>query len=126
MSEHAVLAECLRASLASRSVIDQTLGVLMAEQRCTSAQAFAILRTASQNLLAHSDGHLRIMAAGARVGAGPRPDTAGRLAACLPLCGIRCIIPSSPHDAGRVLQWSRDVATASFLCCWSELWMPTT
>jgi GAF domain-containing protein len=45
----AALTDQLRASLASRSVIDQALGVIMAEQRCTALEAFAILRTASQN-----------------------------------------------------------------------------
>ena len=39
----------LRHSLASRAVIDQALGVIMAQERCTQAQAFAILRSASQN-----------------------------------------------------------------------------
>ncbi|HEY3648330.1 MAG TPA: ANTAR domain-containing protein [Streptosporangiaceae bacterium] len=39
----------LCASLAFRSVIDQALGVIMAEQRCTAEEAFAILRTASHN-----------------------------------------------------------------------------
>ena len=32
-----------------RSVIDQVLGIIMAQERCTSSWAFAILRTASQN-----------------------------------------------------------------------------
>jgi GAF domain-containing protein len=39
----------LRAALASRTVIDQALGIIMAQERCTSARAFAILRAASQN-----------------------------------------------------------------------------
>jgi AmiR/NasT family two-component response regulator len=39
----------LRAALASRSVIDQAIGIIMAEQRCTADDAFAILRTASQH-----------------------------------------------------------------------------
>jgi AmiR/NasT family two-component response regulator len=45
----AALASRLRAALASRAVIDQALGVIMAQQQCAPAQAFAILRTASQN-----------------------------------------------------------------------------
>jgi GAF domain-containing protein len=49
LAAQAVLTEQLRSSLASRSVIDQALGVIMAEQRCTAGEAFAILRTASQN-----------------------------------------------------------------------------
>ncbi len=39
----------LRAALASRAVIDQALGVIMAQERCTHDQAFAVLRSASQN-----------------------------------------------------------------------------
>lgn len=39
----------LRAALASRAVIDQARGVIMAQERCTQAEAFAILRSASQN-----------------------------------------------------------------------------
>ncbi len=49
MAQQAVLTEQLRTSLASRSVIDQALGIIMAEQRCSAADAFAILRGASQN-----------------------------------------------------------------------------
>lgn len=49
MTAQVVLTEQLQASLASRSVIDQAIGIIMAEQRCTPADAFAILRSASQN-----------------------------------------------------------------------------
>jgi GAF domain-containing protein len=49
LAAQAVLTEQLRSSLASRAVIDQALGVIMGQQRCTAEQAFAILRTASQN-----------------------------------------------------------------------------
>ena len=45
----APLASRLRAALASRAVIDQALGVIMAQQQCAPAQAFSILRAASQN-----------------------------------------------------------------------------
>jgi ANTAR domain len=38
----------LQQALASRSTIDQALGVLMAQNRCTRDEAFAILRRASQ------------------------------------------------------------------------------
>jgi GAF domain-containing protein len=38
----------LEEALASRSVIDQAMGVLMAEQRCTAETAFALLRRQSQ------------------------------------------------------------------------------
>jgi GAF domain-containing protein len=49
LASYAALTDQLRASLASRSVIDQALGVIMAQERCTQARAFAILRAASQN-----------------------------------------------------------------------------
>ncbi|MGC5013246.1 GAF and ANTAR domain-containing protein [Streptosporangium sp. DT93] len=39
----------LRATLASRSVIDQAIGIVMAQQRCSSGDAFALLSRASQN-----------------------------------------------------------------------------
>ncbi|GAA3492859.1 MULTISPECIES: GAF and ANTAR domain-containing protein [Streptomyces] len=39
----------LRKAVQHRAVIDQAIGILMAQQRCTSAEAFAILRSASQN-----------------------------------------------------------------------------
>ena len=38
-----------RHSPASRAVIDQALGILMGQNRCPAAEAFDILRTASQN-----------------------------------------------------------------------------
>jgi GAF domain-containing protein len=38
----------LAEALSSRSVIDQAIGILMAQQRCSSGVAFEILRTASQ------------------------------------------------------------------------------
>jgi GAF domain-containing protein len=38
----------LAEALSSRSIIDQAIGILMAQQRCSSETAFGILRTASQ------------------------------------------------------------------------------
>jgi GAF domain-containing protein len=49
LASHAALIEQLRSSLASRTVIDQALGIIMAREHCTQARAFAILRSASQN-----------------------------------------------------------------------------
>ena len=43
------LNEQLRSSIGSRTVIDQALGVIMGQQRCTAAEAFAVIRSASQN-----------------------------------------------------------------------------
>lgn len=45
----AELTSQLRAALASRAVIDQALGVIMAQERCSRDRAFAILRAASQH-----------------------------------------------------------------------------
>ncbi len=41
--------EQLRSSIVSRAVIDQALGVVMATEHCSRDQAFAILRSVSQN-----------------------------------------------------------------------------
>ena len=49
LASDAALIEQLRSSLASRGVIDQALGIIMAREHCTQDRAFAILRTASQN-----------------------------------------------------------------------------
>jgi transcriptional regulator with GAF, ATPase, and Fis domain len=46
---YAALTEQLRDSLASRAVIDQAIGVIMGQERCSQDQAFATLRQASQN-----------------------------------------------------------------------------
>lgn len=45
----AELTDQMREALASRAAIDQALGIIMAQERCTSAQAFDVLRSASQN-----------------------------------------------------------------------------
>jgi GAF domain-containing protein len=47
--QDAELTEQLEQALATRSVIDQAVGILMAQQRCTADQAFALLRKHSQN-----------------------------------------------------------------------------
>lgn len=39
----------LEAALRSRTVIDQAIGVIMGQQRCTAEKAFEVLRTASQH-----------------------------------------------------------------------------
>jgi hypothetical protein len=49
LTEQAQLAEHLQEALASRSTIDQALGVLMAQNRCSRDTAFGILRRASQH-----------------------------------------------------------------------------
>lgn len=49
LAEQVQLNEDLRKALASRSVIDQAIGVIMAENRCDREMAFDVLRHASHN-----------------------------------------------------------------------------
>lgn len=48
-AQQAEVSAQLEQALASRSVIDQALGVLMGQQRCSADEAFALLRARSQN-----------------------------------------------------------------------------
>ena len=47
-AEQAEINADLRAALASRAVIDQALGVVMAQNRCSAQEAFRVLKDASQ------------------------------------------------------------------------------
>jgi GAF domain-containing protein len=49
IAERTEMSQHLQTALASRAVIDQALGILMGQHRCPAAEAFDILRTASQN-----------------------------------------------------------------------------
>lgn len=49
LAQHAELSAQLQAALTSRAVIDQAIGVVMGQNRCGADEAFAVLRTASQN-----------------------------------------------------------------------------
>jgi GAF domain-containing protein len=49
MAERMEMSENLQNALASRAVIDQALGVVMGQNRCTADAAFDVLRTISQN-----------------------------------------------------------------------------
>jgi AmiR/NasT family two-component response regulator len=49
MASCADLNDQLRSSITSRAIIDQALGVIMATERCAQDEAFALLRTVSQN-----------------------------------------------------------------------------
>lgn len=69
LADHVALTDQLRASLATRAVIDQAIGVLMGQRRITAADAFAILRTTSQN----RNIKLRAFAAQIVEGAGAQP-----------------------------------------------------
>jgi AmiR/NasT family two-component response regulator len=48
-TDAASLAEHMRTAMATRSMIDQAIGVVMAQNRCDADAAFAILTRASQN-----------------------------------------------------------------------------
>ncbi|MCW3820531.1 GAF and ANTAR domain-containing protein [Micromonospora sp. DR5-3] len=58
-ADQSLLHQQLTDAMASRSIIDQALGVLMGQQRCTAKEAFALLRQASQ----HRNRKLRDVAA---------------------------------------------------------------
>lgn len=62
----------LQKALRSRTVIDQAMGVIMGQQRCTADEAFKVLRTASQ----HRNVKLRDLCAEliASITGGPLPD----------------------------------------------------
>jgi len=49
LAERAEMSENLQHALASRALIDQALGIIMSQNRCTADDAFDILRTTSQN-----------------------------------------------------------------------------
>ena len=49
MAAHVRLSEQLKQALESRAVIDQAIGAIMTQRRCSSEQAFAVLRATSQN-----------------------------------------------------------------------------
>ncbi|MFL6143711.1 MAG: GAF and ANTAR domain-containing protein [Labedaea sp.] len=49
LAQQAELAANLKAALTSRSTIDQAIGVIMGQNRCTADEAFHLLRSASQN-----------------------------------------------------------------------------
>lgn len=64
----------LERALTSRTVIDQALGILMAQQRCTADEAFALLRAHSQN----NNRKLRDLAADLITRVSGRPPVPGR------------------------------------------------
>ena len=78
-SDQAVLRRQLTEAMSARSVIDQALGILMAQQRCSAEQAFDLLRQASQ----HRNRKLREIAAEIVTkvsGSPPRPPAPFRTA----------------------------------------------
>ena len=58
-AQHAQVQEQLGAAIASRAIIDQAIGILMAQHRCNASTAFDLLRQASQ----HRNRKLRDLAA---------------------------------------------------------------
>jgi GAF domain-containing protein len=72
LAESTEMSENLQAALASRAVIDQALGIIMAQYRCTAAEAFDRLRRLSQN----RNVKLRVLAADLVASTSrQRPDT---------------------------------------------------
>jgi transcriptional regulator with GAF, ATPase, and Fis domain len=49
LSDQVQLTRHLQTAMASRSVIDQALGIIMAQNRCTATEAFTVLRRASNH-----------------------------------------------------------------------------
>ena len=49
LAHHSQLTDDLRAAMASRSLIDQALGIVMGHLRCNADDAFAVLRKMSQD-----------------------------------------------------------------------------
>jgi GAF domain-containing protein len=49
LAERSEMSVHLQAALASRAVIDQALGIVMGQNRCTADEAFELLRSISQN-----------------------------------------------------------------------------
>ncbi|WP_093802558.1 GAF and ANTAR domain-containing protein [Streptomyces sp. Wb2n-11] len=64
-------ADHLQTALKSRTVIDQAIGVIMGQRRCTAERAFAILRSASQ----HRNIKLRDLCADLLTNVSGRPPT---------------------------------------------------
>jgi GAF domain-containing protein len=77
MARQAEVSEDLRTTLASRSIIDQAMGVIMGQQRCTAQEAFAVLRRASQQ----RNVKIAAIAAGVVEGTTGRPPQPGRFTA---------------------------------------------
>ena len=73
LARRAELTEDLQAALAGRAVIDQALGIVMGQRRCSADKAFGVLREVSQT------GNLKLREVAARLitvtsGGPPRPE----------------------------------------------------
>jgi GAF domain-containing protein len=77
MTHHLQLSVDLQAALSSREIIDQAIGIIMAQQRCTAREAFAVLRQASQ----HRNVKIAAIAAGIVEAVSGQPPLQGRFTA---------------------------------------------
>jgi GAF domain-containing protein len=75
LAERAEMSEHLQNALTSRAVVDQAIGIVMGQNRCTADEAFEVLRTISQN----RNVKLRDVAAGMVAAVSGRPPTDGSL-----------------------------------------------
>lgn len=74
ISQQTVINGDLTAAMASRAAIDQAIGIIMAQNRCSSQEAFAILRSASS----HRNVKLREVAAAVVLGITGSEPSAGQ------------------------------------------------
>lgn len=74
ISQQTVMTTDLSAAMASRSTIDQAIGIVMAQNRCSADEAFAILRSASS----HRNVKLRDVAAAVVSGIAGSAPSAGQ------------------------------------------------
>ena len=73
IAHHVEISDQLRAALTSRTVIDQTIGIIMGQNRCDADTAFDVLRNASQN----RNVKLRIVAAEIILAVSRKPPSTG-------------------------------------------------
>jgi hypothetical protein len=74
IAEHGEMIDNLRTALTSRTVIDQAIGILMAQEKCDATAAFDLLRKASQGRnIKVRDVAAGIVAGVSRGSDGPRP-----------------------------------------------------
>ncbi|MEU8381562.1 GAF and ANTAR domain-containing protein [Streptosporangium sp. NPDC048865] len=99
LADQSELNEDLHATLASRSVIDQAVGIVMAQQRCSVADAFALLGRASQNrnLKVHTLAAEIVTTVGARPPGPPPSSPTGELAPPGPEPGTRPAATTAPR-----------------------------
>ncbi|MGH4008112.1 MAG: GAF and ANTAR domain-containing protein [Pseudonocardiaceae bacterium] len=80
LTDQVELTQHLEAALVSRTIIDQAIGIIMGQNRCTAADAFEILRRASH----HRNIKLRAVAEGIVIRVGGEPPDPGATFAAKP------------------------------------------